>query len=203
MCRLSARTKLTAISHPGGSNVKNDQDEALEKILASNLARVFDLQKFAEAKNAVLLTLCSAWLIGLLNILANERIVPWIKTPILISSPWFVLAGLLALYSFRPRNLWFFTDEKKELENRNLLFFVDIHATGKRDFINEAIRRYKPGADHNITQGYIDDICTQTHINAGITNKKFKLFFGGVISFFVGCVSLAICTAICALKTGG
>lgn len=41
--------------------VKNDQQEAFEKILTSNLMRAIDFVKFAEAKNAALLTFNSAW----------------------------------------------------------------------------------------------------------------------------------------------
>jgi hypothetical protein len=54
----------------------NDQQEAFEKLLGSNLARVFDLVRFAETKNAALLTFASAWILAMLNLLSSERTLP-------------------------------------------------------------------------------------------------------------------------------
>jgi hypothetical protein len=43
---------------------KNDQEEAFERLLTTSLARVIDFVKFAEAKNAALLTFNSAWIVA-------------------------------------------------------------------------------------------------------------------------------------------
>ncbi|MDR9820597.1 adenylate/guanylate cyclase domain-containing protein [Rhizobium hidalgonense] len=48
--------------------MKNDQQEAFERVLVTSLARVLDFLKFAEAKNAALLTFASAWIIGSINL---------------------------------------------------------------------------------------------------------------------------------------
>lgn len=59
---------------------KNDQQEAYEKHLTATLARVIDFVKFAEAKNAALLTFSSAWTLATINILNKFDVTPPIWT---------------------------------------------------------------------------------------------------------------------------
>jgi hypothetical protein len=49
-----------------------EQREALEKTLTGTLSRTVDFLKFAETKNAALLTFASAWLLALANVLASD-----------------------------------------------------------------------------------------------------------------------------------
>lgn len=47
-----------------------------EKVLTANLQRAIDFVKFAEAKNAALLALSSAWVVATLNLGTNGRQIP-------------------------------------------------------------------------------------------------------------------------------
>lgn len=71
---------------------KNDQEEQFEKIMTANLARIVDFLKFAETKNAALLTFCSAWILAILGALASQK-----------SLPEFLTAGLRLSLPFFPR----------------------------------------------------------------------------------------------------
>ena len=50
------------------------QKETAEKALGSTLSRTVDFLKFAETKNAALLTFASAWFLALANLIAGDRI---------------------------------------------------------------------------------------------------------------------------------
>src|SRR4051794_33193573 len=83
---------------------KNDQQDAYEKVLAASLARVIDLVKFAEAKNAALLAFTSAWTVAIANLMARENSTPLAFAAFMpISGALFLIAALLALYSILPR----------------------------------------------------------------------------------------------------
>ena len=56
--------------------MRDDQEEAFEKILSSQLTRTIDFVKFAETKNAALLTFSSAWIIGAINLLTGQATLP-------------------------------------------------------------------------------------------------------------------------------
>ena len=51
-----------------------EQRETLEGALSSTLSRTIDFLKFAETKNAALLTFASAWLLALASLLASDRL---------------------------------------------------------------------------------------------------------------------------------
>ena len=52
---------------------KDQRREAFGGILSASLARVVDFLKFAETKNAALLTFASAWTLALINLLTGDR----------------------------------------------------------------------------------------------------------------------------------
>lgn len=82
----------------------NDQQEAFEKLLGSNLARVFDLVRFAETKNAALLTFALAWILAMLNLLSSDRTLPPGFAPAFLAAlPLFALAALVCVMSFLPK----------------------------------------------------------------------------------------------------
>jgi hypothetical protein len=56
-----------------GKPMKDDQEEAFEKILSTQLGGTIDFVKFAETKNAALLTFSSAWIIGTINLLTGPN----------------------------------------------------------------------------------------------------------------------------------
>src|SRR5262245_57066815 len=81
----------------------NEQQEAFEKLLGSNLARVFDLVRFAETKNAALLTFASAWILAMLNLLSSDRTLPPGFAPALLGAlPLFALAAFVCAVLLAP-----------------------------------------------------------------------------------------------------
>jgi hypothetical protein len=52
---------------------KGERREAFRQVLSASLARVIDFLKFAETKNAALLTFASAWTFASINVLTGER----------------------------------------------------------------------------------------------------------------------------------
>ncbi|MCP1835749.1 hypothetical protein ACVMIH_007645 [Bradyrhizobium sp. USDA 4503] len=56
--------------------MKDNQEKAFEKTLSTQLVRTIDFVKFAEIKNAALLTFSSAWIIGTINLLTSQASLP-------------------------------------------------------------------------------------------------------------------------------
>jgi hypothetical protein len=81
----------------------NDQQEAFEKLLGRNLARVFDLVRFAETKNAALLTFASAWILAMLNLLSSDRTLAGFASAFLAALPLFALAAFVCGSRARER----------------------------------------------------------------------------------------------------
>lgn len=157
---------------------KNDQEEAYDRALSATLARTMDLLKFAEAKNAALLTFCSAWILGSVNLLATKDHIPlgYDKAFVLAISL-FCVSGLICIYSFLPklRPAAFF---KRKTDNPplNLLFFGDLArlSVGRAD---ETLRKaYMPPGDRSLTERYAADLAAQLAINGQIAKRKYQLF---------------------------
>ena len=75
-----------------------EQDEAYEKALSASLARVMDMLKFAEAKNAALLAFSSAWIAGLVTLLSPDKTPPpGFRTMGAIALGLFIAAAVIAL----------------------------------------------------------------------------------------------------------
>lgn len=85
---------------------KNDQQEAFERVLTSTLSRVTEFLKFAEAKNAALLTFASAWILASVNLLhGSAQMQPEWRTALTCALPLFAVAALVAIVSFLPKTL--------------------------------------------------------------------------------------------------
>jgi hypothetical protein len=100
--------------------------EAFERQLSNSLSRVIDFLKFAEAKNAALLTFSSAWTGATVNFLLGTRPLPvGMSQALSISLCLFVAAALVAIGSFLPRRKLeiFHRDSNQE---KNLLFYGHI-----------------------------------------------------------------------------
>ncbi len=102
------------------------QLEVYEKVLSSTLARVIDFVKFAEAKNAALLTFASAWTLAIINLLSWDHPFPERIRPALeVALPLFVAAALVAIWSFLPkRKLEIFHRDPDQA--KNFLYFGHI-----------------------------------------------------------------------------
>jgi TM2 domain-containing membrane protein YozV len=168
---------------------RNDQEEALEKLLAAQLTRTLDFVKFAETKNGALLALSSAWILALVNLLSGAHKLPaGYDRPFWIAIALFVLAGLLCIFSFMPRMLRSFINAKDG--TKNLLFFGDIASMPIAQFKERVLERYKAEENHSVTDRYLDDLCVQISVNARIAARKFRLFNLAVISIFLAIICL-------------
>ena len=153
-----------------------EQREALDDALSGTLSRTIDFLKFAETKNAALLTFASAWLLALANLLTSERIAhrgP--RTALAVSLLLFAVAALVALYSFLPKlNLAVFQRDPER--QKSLLFFGDISEFDAATYANRFAERYANDPDQVISDNYLKDIAVQVAANSSITLRKFSLF---------------------------
>lgn len=158
---------------------KNDQQEAYDKLMTASLARVIDLVKFAEAKNAGLLAFTSAWVVAIANIMTKDNGPPPLFAWALpISGSIFLICAGLALWSILPQVKpgKLFQEEDDAEGEANLLFFGDISAEAIKDFPARAQRRYLPQAECSTTPAYLADLALQIQVNSKIANRKYKLF---------------------------
>ena len=169
----------------------NDQQEAFEKLLGSNLARVFDLVRFAETKNAALLTFASAWILAMLNLLSSDRTLPRGFEPALLAAlPLFALAAFACVISFLPK-IDISRRDPAVAQHKNLLFFLDIAALPLPAYEAAARARYwpEPGA---ASEAYLSDLAREVAVNSRIVAHKFRPFNLGAR---IVCCALAILLA--------
>lgn len=167
------------------------QRETAETALASTFSRTVDFLKFAETKNAALLTFASAWLLALANLIAGDRISDRAsRIAIAVAILLFALATLIALYSFFPKlNLdRLFRDPNSK---RSLLYFNDIAKFEATAYVQHFRERYANDPDQGISDAYLHDLAVQVSANSSITRRKFLIF--NVAAAFV-MLALAVLT---------
>lgn len=173
---------------------KNDQEEAYEKALSAALGRTIDMLKFAETKNAALLTFNSAWIVGSVNLLTT-------KSPLALGYDWAFTAALpllgasalVSLCSFVPKlRLRGFFKRPTLNPAPNLLFFGDMAMIGA-DRADQAFRSaYEPATDRSATDRYLADLAVQLAVNGGIAAQKFALFNRAVWLDVLAMICLAL-----------
>jgi len=154
---------------------KNDQQEAFEKLMSANHGRMIDFVKFAEAKNAALLTFSSVWIGAIINLLKSPDNLPFgYKYAFEVALPLLVLAAALCLKSLLPR----FLNQvyKRDDDVVNLLYFGDIVRGGVKDYPEMAQKEYMPQEGETATATYLRDLGVQTAIQASIAHRKFRMF---------------------------
>ncbi|NUY06150.1 Pycsar system effector family protein [Paraburkholderia youngii] len=155
---------------------KNDQEESFEKLMSANLARVVDFIKFAETKNAALLTFCSAWILASMNLLSSGKPLPeFVVSGLKLALPFFAIAACISITSFIPKLSIREVLRAKELGN-NMLYFGDVARTSIDDFRGRTEARYVPKADRSVTDEYMDDLSVQIVVNSRIAARKMRLF---------------------------
>lgn len=155
---------------------KNDQEESFEKLMSANLARVVDFIKFAETKNAALLTFCSAWILASMNLISSGKSVPqFVTSGLKLALPFFTIAACISIASFIPKLSIREVLKSKEPGN-NLLYFGDVAQTPIDDFRRRTRERYAPTGDRSITDEYMDDLSVQIAVNSRIAARKMRLF---------------------------
>jgi len=158
---------------------KNDQEEAFEKVLSATLARVVDFLKYGEAKNALLATFSSGWVLALVGLLVSGKDVPSVfAKAAALALPTFGIATAICIYSILPKtNFSLFTRLNSTQHNPNLLFYGDIAAFDILDDYETNVRKhYTPSAERSVADRYITDLCIQIAVNSQIVKRKFDLF---------------------------
>jgi hypothetical protein len=174
-------------SDHGGLMAKNDHREAFDKILSSTLSRVLELLKFAEAKNAALLTFASAWMVATINLLSTDRALPeGLPTALKVAFILFILAALVAMWSFLPK-LKVDVFHRDPLQHKNLLYFGDIATFDTGVYRTRVRERYMPCDGPPTAESYLDDLAIQVAVNSKIVSRKFAIFNIGA-----GLIAMAI-----------
>jgi hypothetical protein len=156
--------------------------EAYEKILVSNLQRALDFLKFAEAKNAALLAIASAWVVAIINLECSDKKIPGcLSVSILIALVLSLAAGFLAMLSFMPKlNLpSFLGGHRAGPHPKNLLYYGDIASLPIKTLEQDLQDRYLPNAK-GFKDEYIHDLVVQLSVNSDITLRKMRLFRWGM-----------------------
>lgn len=167
----------------------DEPDKILDQILTANLARAVDFVKFAEAKNAALLTFASGWLLASATVALNTtaQACPEIRLGLSIGAPCLALAAITALSSFLPRiNLRALM--RSRAETTNLLFFGDIARLDAAQ-ASEAMRtRYLASlpTGRRLSDDYFADLGCQIAINSQIAARKYGQFNWAAGWLFVG-----------------
>lgn len=170
---------------------KNDQEEQFEKLMSANLARAVDFLKFAETKNAALLTFCSAWILAILGAIASQKPLPeFITNGLQLSLPFFSIGAWIAIASFLPK-LSIREFFRAHRQRDNLLYFGDIETIPIEEFLQRARQRYLPKDNHSITDDYVDDLSMQIAVNSRIVARKMRLFSWGARSVLLALFWLA------------
>jgi len=172
----------------------SDPEDSYVQMLTANLQRALDFLKFAEAKNAALLALASAWIGATLNLECNSKVLP---SGFTISIPVALLfalcAGILAMISFLPRlHLPSFLGGKRAGPHpANLLYFGDISTLSIKALEQDMPARYL-STGQGYRDEYIHDLTVQLSVNSEITMRKMRLFNWGMKLILVGAVVLLL-----------
>lgn len=170
---------------------KNDQEDQFEKIMSANLARTVDFLKFAETKNAALLTFCSAWILAILGALASQKPLPeFITAGLRLSLPFFAAGAWIAITSFLPK-LSIREFFRVHRQGENMLYFGDIETIPIEEFVQRTQQRYFPKDNHSITDDYVHDLSIQIAVNSRIVARKMRLFSWGARSVLLALFWLA------------
>jgi hypothetical protein len=166
---------------------------AYDKILTTNLQRALDFLKFAEAKNAALLALASAWFLAIINLQCSGKPIPkGFDLSLQLALPMALLAALVALISFFPKlNLpHFFGGKRAGPHSKNLLYFGDISTVPIKTLEQEFRTRYLPDDSRGYRDEYFNDLAVQISVNSEIALLKMRLFRCGL--FLIGFAGLAL-----------
>ncbi len=155
---------------------------------------------FGEAKNAALLALSSAWIIGCFNLeFGNKATSTWALflscCCVLFSRPW-------SHCSLFPRlHLPHFLGGKRAGPHApNLLYFGDISKHLALKELADSLRGRYLSEDGKPTEDYINDLVVQIGVNSQIAVRKMRCFRIGVALILTAGILLLILVAGIALQ---
>jgi hypothetical protein len=171
---------------------KDDQQEGFEKVLSSTLARVIGFLKFAEAKNAALLTFASAWIIGSVNFLTGSNALsPEWRLAFTMALPLFALGALSPLISFLPKT-YLPKFHKDPDQSKALLYFGDAATFAPAAYKERIRERYYPPEGETATRNYLDNLSIQIAVNSQIVTRKLSFFNAGALIVLIALLVLSI-----------
>jgi hypothetical protein len=173
-----------------------EQRETLDEALSGTLSRTIDFLKFAETKNAALLTFESAWLLALANLLTSDRIpYPAPRVAIAASLLLFALAALVALWSFLPKLRLdnFHRDPERQ---KSLLYFGDIAEFEATTYAKRFSERYGNDPTQVVSENYLHDLAVQVSVNSALTLRKFNIFNVGAALVMIALIILTVTAAL-------
>lgn len=154
---------------------EKERQENYEKLLSTHHGRMIDFVKFAEAKNAALVTFCSFWVGSILTVLRFNQTLPLAyENYLTFALPILIVAALVSLAAFFPRLLHHF--HKRGDGPRNLLFFGDVASFTAAAYGARLRERYYPPEGAAYTNSYLDDLEVQIAVQAAIAHRKFRFF---------------------------
>jgi hypothetical protein len=179
---------------------KGERREAFGDVLSASLARTVDFLRFAETKNAALLTFASAWTFASINMLTGERG----PEGILGRAFWVALilfstAAVVAVLSFLPK-LNLHALHRDPTQPKNLLYFGHVAEFDTAVFRTRVQERYLAEGDQSITDAYLDDLTIQISANSKIAHRKFLMFNVGAGLVLIALLALALAAASAAIN---
>ncbi|WP_332117594.1 Pycsar system effector family protein [Azorhizobium caulinodans] len=154
---------------------KDDQQENFEKLLSAHHGRMIDFVKFAETKNAALLTFSSVWIGSIIAMLRSDQTLPLgydLAFKVILCL--LVVAAIISLYSLLPK--WLHHFHKPGDCSKNLLYFGDIATFDYGTYAARLRERYYPPEGVSYTDSYFTDLITQIWVQSRIARRKFRLF---------------------------
>ena len=178
---------------------KEERRAAFGSVLSGTLARVIEFLKFAETKNAALLTFASAWTFASISFLAGDRTpVGVVGNAFRFAVVLFAAAAVVAVVSFLPKlNLQKL--HRDPAQPKNFLYFGHIAEFDTSVFRTRVQERYLAQGDQSITDQYLDDLTVQISANSKITQRKFLMFNLGAGLVLIAMLTLALATASAAI----
>lgn len=152
---------------------------------------MIDFVKFAETKNAALLTFSSVWMGAIINLLRSPSELPFgYQYAFIAALPLLAIAAVICLKSLLPRLLD--RAHKRESDYKNFLYFGDIAKGGIKQYPDKAANIYMPEADQSATPTYLHDLGIQTAIHASIAHRKFRMFHwaGSLVLLAFACIAV-------------
>lgn len=173
-----------------------EQREVLVEALSGTLSRTIDFLKFAETKNAALLTFASAWLLALASLLTSDRIpYPGPRAAIAASLLLFALAALVALWSFLPK-LRLDSFHRDPERQKSLLYFGDIAEFEVTLYAKRFGERYGNDPTQLVSENYLHDLAVQISVNSALTLRKFNIFNAGAALVMLALIILIVTAAL-------
>lgn len=177
-----------------------DRDKAFGDVLSSTLTRVVDFLKFAETKNAALLTFASAWTFAAFNTVTGERAQAGIVgAAFRLALVLFAVAAVVSVVSFLPR-LNLYALHRDPTQSKNLLYFGHIAEFDTGVFCSAIRERYLAQDGQSFTGEYLNDLAIQISANSKIARQKFMMFNIGAGLVLLALLVLALAAASAAIN---